>query len=144
MACDTRKPLHYFRLLPDQRFLFGMRGGLFAMTGERKRIQRAIRINFNTMFPVWSHMDIEHEWYGLLWLNRSKTPYVAAIPDMLDAFTGFVYHRNIVRMGDYAAVLLADLVRGVTPDLPYPQALGTVPKQFPLGPYRRHLVRPLY
>ena len=38
MAYDTRKLLHYFRLLPDRRFLFGMRGGLFATAGERHSI----------------------------------------------------------------------------------------------------------
>ena len=30
MAYDTRQLLHYFRLMPDNRFLFGMRGGLLA------------------------------------------------------------------------------------------------------------------
>ena len=43
MAYDTRKLLHYFRLLPDRRFLFGMRGGLFATTDERHVIQNQIR-----------------------------------------------------------------------------------------------------
>ena len=96
------------------------------------------------MFPAWSHMDIEPEWYGLECLNRSKTPYVAAIPDMPDYFAGFGYHGSSVRMGSYAGVLLADLVHGVTPDLPFPQAPCTVAKRLPLGPYRRHLIRPLY
>ena len=144
MAYDTRKLLHYFRLLPDRRFLFGMRGGLFATTGERQSIQKEIQKNFNAMFPAWSHVDIEHEWYGLLCLNRSKTPYVGAIPDMVGAFAGFGYHGNGVGMGSYAGALLAHLVRGMTPDRPYPQALRVVPKRFPLGPYRRHLMRPLY
>ena len=144
MAYDTRKLLHYFRLLPDRRFLFGMRGGLFATADERHGIQKQIRANFNAMFPAWSDVDIEHEWYGLLCLNRSKTPYVGAIPDMPGAFAGFGYHGNGVAMGSYAGALLADLVCGVTPDRPYPQALRTVPKRFPLGPYRRHLMRPLY
>ena len=40
--------------------------------------------------------------------------------------------------------LLANLVRDVTRDRPYPKALRTVPKRFPLSPYRRHLIRPLY
>ena len=144
MAYDTRKLLHYFRLLPDRRFLFGMRGGLFAIRGEQHKIQKEIRANFNAIFPAWSHVDIEHEWYGLLCLNRSKTPYVGAIPDMPGAFAGFGYHGNGVGMGSYAGALLADLVLGVTPNRPYPQALRTIPKRFPLGPYRRHLMRPLY
>ena len=144
MAYDTRKLLHYFRLLPDRRFLFGMRGGLFATQGERKMIEKEIRANFNAMFPAWSGVEIEHEWYGLLCLNRSKTPYVGAIPDMQGAFAGFGYHGNGVGMGSYAGALLADLARGVAPERPYPQAMRTVPKRFPLGPYRRHLMRPLY
>ena len=31
MTYDTRNLLHYFRLMPDRRFLFGMRGGLFPL-----------------------------------------------------------------------------------------------------------------
>ena len=33
MAYDTRNLLHYFRLLPDGRFLFGGRGGTDASDG---------------------------------------------------------------------------------------------------------------
>ena len=69
---------------------------------------------------------------------------MADIPDMPDYFAGFGYNGSSVRMVSCAGVLLADLMHGVTPDLPFPQALCIVPKRLPLGPYRRHLICPLY
>ena len=74
MAYHTRNLLHYFRLLPNQRFLFGMRGGLFATNRSRQMIKKEIRRNFRSIFPAWYNVYIEHEWYGLLCLNRSRTP----------------------------------------------------------------------
>ena len=103
MAYHTRNLLHYFRLLPDQRFLFGMRGGLFATNRSRQMIKKEIRRNFGSTFPAWYNVYIEHEWYGLLCLNRSRIPYVGPIPNMPGAFAGFGYHGNGVAMASYSA-----------------------------------------
>jgi glycine/D-amino acid oxidase-like deaminating enzyme len=66
MAFDTRELLHYFRLLPDKRFLFGMRGGLFSTRKEDRYIARLIRRNFGEMFAAWKDVEIDYEWYGML------------------------------------------------------------------------------
>ena len=63
---------------------------------------------------------------------------------MPGAFAGFGYHGNGVAMASYSGAILSDLVTGTTPDFPYPKTMRTVPKRFPLGSYRRHLLRPLY
>ena len=144
MAYNTHNLLHYFRLLPDQRFLFGMRGGLFATNTNIRIIKKEIRRDFQRTFPEWANVDIEHQWYGLLCRNRSRTPYVGPIHNMSGAFAGFGYHGNGVAMASYSGALLSDLVMGKTPDLPYAKPMRTVPKRFPLGSYRRHLLRPLY
>lgn len=47
MAYDTRDLLQYFRLLPDQRFLFGMRGGLFATSRNRQMIKKRNSAKFS-------------------------------------------------------------------------------------------------
>ena len=59
---------------------------------------------------------------------------MGAVPDLPGAFAGFGYHGNGVGIGSDAGALLADLVPGVTPGRPHPQALRTVSKRFPLGP----------
>ncbi len=144
MAYDTRDLLHYFRLMPDGRFLFGMRGGIFSTETEDAKIQAQMRHNFKTMFPKWSHVDIDYDWSGLVCLTSTLLPYVGPIPDQKNVFTGFGYHGNGVAMATYSGAILAGLVQGKTPRLPYPEALKTVPKRFPLGRFRRHLLRPAY
>jgi len=140
MAYDTRHLLHYFRLLPDDRFLFGMRGGVFATPRATARILRKLQADFAAMFPAWRDVARPHVWSGLVCLSRNRTPFVGAIPEMPGAFAGLAYHGNGVAMGTYAGRLLADLVQGRTPDGPYPAAFTVPPKRFPLGRQRRALL----
>ena len=144
MAYDTRRLLHYFRLMPDNRFLFGMRGGIYATPRETARLARAIRADFEAMFPAWRHVETPHLWSGLVCLTPTLLPYVGPVPEMPGVFAGFGYHGNGVAMGSYAGRLLADLVQDRVPDAPYPEAMQSVPGRFPLGRYRRAALVPAY
>lgn len=144
MAFDTRQLLHYFRLLPDDRFLFGMRGGLSARPRETRATARRIRRDFHAMFPAWRGVEIDHDWSGLVCLTRTLTPFVGPVPDMPGVFAGFGYHGNGVAMATHAGRILAALVRGAAPDAAYPDAVRTPPPRFPLGRFRRALLRPAY
>lgn len=52
MAYDTRNLLHYLRLMPDRRFLFGMRGGLISPPAAEASARRRNRRDFERMFPA--------------------------------------------------------------------------------------------
>ena len=140
MAYDTRHLLHYFRLLPDRRFLFGMRGGVFATPRAMARLRRKIHADFNRLFPEWKDVERPHFWNGLVCLARNRTPFIGPIPEMPGAFAGLAFHGNGVAMGSYAGRLLADLVQNKVPDLPYPPAFAAKPARFPLGRHRRALL----
>lgn len=144
MAYDTRNLLHYFRLMPDRRFLFGMRGGIFATRRSETHLKRLIRSDFETMFPAWRHVETPYHWTGLVSLNAKGLPYVGPVPDMPNVFTAGSYHGNGVAMASYCGTLLADLVQGKPTRLPLPEVLGTPPGTFPLGQYRRWLLKPAY
>lgn len=144
MCYDTRNLLHYFRLMPDGRMLFGMRGGLRHTPRSEAAIRKAIRSDFDTMFPAWRHVETPHYWSGFVCLTRDLLPYAGPIPDMPGAFAGFAYHGNGVSMGSYTGALLADLVQGQTPERPYPAPMRHTPRRFPLGRFRRVLMRPAY
>ena len=139
MAYDSRMFLHYFRLMPDRRFLFGMRGGNRATPATEARIARRIRADFAAMFPAWADVEIAHEWSGLVTLTARGTPFVGAVPGLERVWTALAYHGNGVAMGTYAGALAADLVRGRRPALPFPAALQDPPGRFPLAPLRRPL-----
>ncbi|MGY9048644.1 hypothetical protein P775_03150 [Puniceibacterium antarcticum] len=144
MAYDTRTLLHYFRKLPDNRFLFGMRGGLRATQGAEAAIRRKIRRDFNAMFPAWREVEITHDWSGLVCIMSNLTPFAGPVPELPGVFAGMGYHGNGVAMGSHTGRILAAIVQGKTPDTPYPQAMRQPPGRFPLGRFRRALLAPAY
>ncbi|MEM7733694.1 MAG: FAD-binding oxidoreductase [Pseudomonadota bacterium] len=144
MCYDTRKLLHYFRLMPNNRMLFGMRGSL-RHTGETEEQNRArVRADFDATFPAWRHVETPYYWSGFVCLTRDFLPYAGLIPDMPGGFAAFAYHGNGVSMGSYSGALLADLVQGKTPEGPYPAQMRHEPRRFPLGRFRRLLMKPAY
>lgn len=144
MAYDTRVLLHYFRLMPDNRFLFGMRGGLTATARAQTAISRRIRKDFAAMFPEWSGVKITHEWAGLVCLMARLVPFAGPVPGHPGLFAGMGYHGNGVAMGSHTGVILADLVQNKTPRVLHPAAMQADPRRFPLGSHRRALLAPAY
>ncbi|GGG81846.1 oxidoreductase [Salipiger pallidus] len=144
MAYDTRTLLHYFRLMPDNRFLFGMRGGLTATPRATRAISARIRADFQAMFPGWCDVRIDHEWAGLVCLMPDLVPFAGAVPDHDGLFAGMGYHGNGVAMGSHTGVILADLVQGKAPRVIHPAPMREPPGRFPLGRHRRALLVPAY
>jgi glycine/D-amino acid oxidase-like deaminating enzyme len=144
MAFDTRQLLHYFRLMPNRRFLFGMRGGLRATLRAQAGISRKIRGDFARLFPGWRDVAISHEWSGLVCLMARLVPFAGPVPDHPGLFAGLGYHGNGVAMGSYTGALMADIVQGRAPRRPYPRAMRDTPPRFPLGRFRRALLWPAY
>ncbi|MEP2717358.1 FAD-binding oxidoreductase, partial [Pseudophaeobacter sp.] len=143
IAYDSRNMLHYFRLMPDRRFLFGMRGGLMSSPRVEAGIRRKLRRDFEQLFPAWKFVETTHCWSGMVCLSRNLVPFVGAIPDHQGLFAGLCYHGNGVAMGSYAGRLLADLVQGKQPDLPYSPVMQGM-KRFPFGRARRLVMPPAY
>lgn len=143
MAYDSRNLLHYFRLMPDRRFLFGMRGGLLSSARSETAIRRRLRRDFEQMFPAWRAVETTHSWSGMVCLARNLVPFVGPVPGTKGQFAGLCYHGNGVAMGTYAGRLLCDLALGRKPDLPYSIVIQSMPR-FPLGPARRLLMPPVY
>lgn len=139
MAYDSRILLHYFRLLPDGRFLFGRRGALSATDRAVEQARRDIRRDFERMFPAWRDVETTHFWSGLVCLTRNRHQYIGPVPDMPGAFAAFGYHGNGVAMASEAGRLVADMTAGKTPDLP--RIVTEFPPEFPLPGLRRLYLR---
>lgn len=143
MGFDSRSLLHYFRLMPDRRFLFGMRGGLLSSPASDTRAHAALRRDFRAMFPAWSKVETPHYWSGMVCLARRRLPFVGALPGAKGLWAGLCYHGNGVAMGSFAGQTLAQLVQGQTPAI-YPRALRGPLAAFPLGRARRALLPAVY
>lgn len=134
---DSRHLLHYFRLMPDNRMLFGVRGGLLSNPASEARALRRARADFEAMFPAWRDVETPHGWSGMVCIARNRMPFVGEVPDQPGMFAGLCYHGNGVAMGSYSGALLADLVRGKTPERPYPAPMRAPLARFELGRFRR-------
>jgi glycine/D-amino acid oxidase-like deaminating enzyme len=139
MAYDSRILLHYFRLLPDNRFLFGSRGGTdssnAAMAGSRATITR----DFHRMFPAWSNIDITHFWRGHVCLAADRVPYIGALDDRKSVWTALAYHGNGVAMGSWSGRAAARLMQNETARDDIPEVITRRLAKFPLPAFR-----PLY
>ncbi|MEX0369533.1 MAG: NAD(P)/FAD-dependent oxidoreductase [Tateyamaria sp.] len=143
MSYDTRHLLHYFRLMPDRRFLFGMRGGLMTgRTAERKARQAVVR-DFRAMFPGWKDIPIQNAWSGLVCLSRARVPIIGPIPEAPGVAVALAYHGNGVAMGIHGGVLLADWAMHDQVDH-LPKVSLAPSKPFPLGRLRRAIMPAIY
>lgn len=142
MVYDTRVLLHYFRLLPDRRMMFGMRGGFRATPASDRKMQRLIRRDFKAMFPAWADVETPWFWSGLISLTGRGVPYVGPVPGLAGAYAGFGWHGNGIAMGSYAGAALARLALGQGPDVP--AILQRPPVRIPFGIRRRIFLPPKY
>jgi len=139
-AYDSRHLLHYFRALPDGRFLFGGRGGTSAHPAAVSRLRERLTSTFRQMFPAWREVEITHFWNGLACLAFDLHPHLGVDPRDPRIAHALAYHGNGVAMGTWlgraAAALLADR----------PDFYGSLPPflRRPLPPYPLPFLRKAY
>lgn len=143
MAFDTRNLLHYFRLMPDGRFLFGMRGGLRSSANSELQSRRKVHQDFKKMFPAWAQVEITNSWSGMVCVARDLLPFVGPVPDQPGVFAGLCYHGNGVAMGSFSGACLADLVLHQRAEN-LPKAMQQPLSAFPFGRARRLIMPPVY
>lgn len=143
MCFDSRNLLHYFHLLPDNRMLFGMRGGLGGTPASDTRAQVRLIRDFKQMFPAWGAVELTNLWSGMVCIARGQMPFVGQVPKAPGLWAALGYHGNGVAMGSYAGHLIghAVLIRKVDN---IPLAMSSPLTKFPLGRWRRGLMPPVY
>ncbi|MCK8482727.1 FAD-binding oxidoreductase [Aliiroseovarius sp. S2029] len=139
MAYDSRNLLHYFRLLPDRRFLFGARGNIRASAPGQDAMRARMRRDLAALFPAWANIETPHFWSGLVSLSPDLMPYAGPIGDWENAWAGMNYHGNGVAMATWVGARLADMALGRQQALP----VHTRPlPRFPLAGIRRSYLYP--
>jgi glycine/D-amino acid oxidase-like deaminating enzyme len=134
---DIRYLLHYFRLLPDGRMLFGGRGGLSAEPGRLRAQQDRIEADFRAYYPEWRHVEITHRWSGLLCLAQDLVPHVGGWDDQPGVYFALCYHGNGVAMGTWSGRAAARAMVGGVDERPL--FIRRPPPRFPFP-----FLRPLY
>jgi len=136
MVCDSRALLHYFRLLPDGRFLFGGRGGLGDDPSARAAFRARLTADFHKAFPAWREVDITHFWRGLVDLSADLVPHCAALEGDASVLVGCAYHGSGVSMATETGAQLAALAVGQQVDA-LPDFMRRPPPRFPLPGLRK-------
>lgn len=144
MAADTRILLHYFRLLPDRRFLFGTRGGISENPGSLEAMFKRGRADFDRMFPAWTGAATEYNWYGHVCLSRDLTPFVGEVPDMKDVYAALAWHGSGIAMASLSGEKVADLVLGRLAGSDLPNLVSQPLRRFPVPALRNAYLQGAY
>ncbi|MET1414150.1 FAD-binding oxidoreductase [Roseibium sp. HPY-6] len=144
MAADTRILLHYFRLLPDRRFLFGTRGGIFDNAPSLAAMRKRARSDFEAMFPAWAHVEADFSWHGNVCIARSLTPFVGEVPGMEGIYAAMGWHGSGVAMASISGEKLAGLITGSLKRQDLPAPLQAPLRKFPLPAFRKLFLQGAY
>ncbi|NIA68367.1 FAD-binding oxidoreductase [Pelagibius litoralis] len=136
MCADSRRLLHYFRLLPDGRFLFGGRGAVSGSAAAAQRGLRRLRRDFEHHFPAWTGVETEYSWRGLVCLTQPLVPFVGALEEE-GLYAALAYHGNGVSFTAYAGRALAGMVAGRQGAADLPAVLRAPLPRFPLAFLRK-------
>ncbi|ABM00663.1 FAD-binding oxidoreductase [Shewanella amazonensis] len=132
VAMDTRILKYYYRLLPENRLLFGGRGAVWGRDADNSVYPARLKEAMNKAFPALTDVGLSHTWHG--WL-------AASLDDMPHVYTrggegySLGYCGAGVSFSSQAAWRLAGMLSGkAAPSLPL---YGTPLPAFPLAPLRR-------
>lgn len=140
-AINSRHVLNYFRLLPDNRFLFGARGHTRGTREGERATYRQIINTFRQIWPGWADVEIEYRWHGLICMTASLRPGIGRLTDDPYTFFGFGYHGNGVNTATWAGKQLSDwMARGAAPD-DLPRLARELPGRYPVPALRRAYLR---
>ncbi|WP_339383265.1 NAD(P)/FAD-dependent oxidoreductase [Oculatella sp. LEGE 06141] len=109
---DTRHLLFYYRLLQDNRLLFGSRGGTWGSEQEGDRYRRWMVRRLGEMFPAWQAVEITHCWNGLACVSADRTFHVGQLAADPTVYYGLAYHGSGVATGTWSGRAIAHLVTG--------------------------------
>lgn len=141
---DTRNLLHYFRLMPNGRMMFGMRGGTNLRARDEAAMKRRIRRDFEGVFPAWKHVETPYFWSGLVCVNRSRVAYLGAVPGYDHVWTAHAYQGSGLAMGTWSGQMLAEIILGHKSPSSLPAPLRVLPPKFPFPRLRRRLLGAAY
>jgi glycine/D-amino acid oxidase-like deaminating enzyme len=136
MIYDSKHYLHYFRLTPDNRMLFGGRAAFFPETKSTTlRSAEILRRDMIRVYPQLRDTKIDYVWGGTLDFCFDTMPHAGEI-DGIHYALGYAGHG--VAMATYLGAKIAEKTCGSKDPLPY----STIP--FPGAPLGLYNGRPWF
>jgi len=117
MIFDSKHYLHYYRITPDNRMLFGGRAAFFPETKNTiHRSAEILRRDLIEVYPQLCDAKIEYAWGGTLDFCFDTMPH-AGQSDGIYYALGYAGHG--VAMATYLGTKMAEMMCGAIDDIPY-------------------------
>jgi glycine/D-amino acid oxidase-like deaminating enzyme len=117
MIFDSKHYLHYYRLTPDNRMLFGGRAAFFPETSETiSRSAGILHRDLLRVYPQLRQTKIEYVWGGTLDFTFDIMPHAGKMDGIYYAI-GYAGHG--VAMATYLGKAIAESMAGIESENPY-------------------------
>ena len=133
---DTRLLKYYYRLLPDNRILFGGRGAIRGKDAELPVFRDRLMAALKRGFPPLKDLTYDHAWGGWITVSLDDVPRVYQVDDGGSIFTATGYCGCGLAYSMQAGRRLAEKVAGITEGHDIP-VLSSPLKKFPLPAFKR-------
>ena len=144
MTYDTRKLLHYFRLLPDGRMMFGGRGASGGELNKEKAYLPELRREFLQIFPEWESVETDYYWSGFVGLNYKKSQFIGPIDTDQTIWASLAYHGSGVAMASWSGKAIAEMILGQKKQSDIPKLYSSPTPKFPFASLRQHYLKLAY
>ena len=134
---NVRNLLYYYRLLKDNRFLFGARGDLIGSEQSSLIKSKKMEKQMKNVLPNWENVEMDFHWRGLVAVTTKFTPSIGKLDD--EIYYSFGYQANGVNTAPWSGNELAKLiVSSNSKELNISKFYQGLPKKFPF-PFLRLL-----
>lgn len=136
MAMDTRTLKYYYRLLPDNRILFGGRGAIRGKDANHPAYKKRLLDALVQTLPALNGIQAEYFWSGWVSVSLDDYPRICQADDKGQVFYAMGYCGSGVSFASQAGKRLAQRVAGDLSLPPLPFMQSPLP-QFPMAQFRR-------
>lgn len=139
-AYNSRRVMNYYRMLPDNRFLFGGRARSDGRATDDEETFGNLEATLAGLWPEWAGIDIEYRWQGLVCFTGSLVPSIGNLEDDPSVFFGYGYHGSGVSTATWSGKKLADWIGNGSPE-GLPNMIQGIGRRFPLASMRLRYLR---
>ena len=131
---NTRNLLFYYRLLKDNRFLFGARGDLIGSEKSSLIKSKKMEDQMKKVFPNWKNVEIDFHWRGLVAVTTKFSPSIGKLDN--EIYYSFGYQANGVNTAPWSGNELAKLIVSNSKKLNISKFFQGLPNRFPFPKFR--------
>ena len=132
--------MNYYRMLPDNRFLFGGRARSDGRASDDAATFGGLENTLAELWPAWDGIDIEYRWQGLVCFTGSLVPSIGHLEDDPSVFFGYGYHGSGVSTATWTGQKLAEWIGTGSPN-GLPNMIRGIGRRFPLASMRLRYLR---